>query len=304
VDITILENAIQQLVSDFYVRPHDFFHEQELHTHFYGLCREKLGTEVTSDHCEVSLFRHEYETIWRYSRKKNKYGKRYDQGRGTKAGTFDFAILSREFVKTNSYLTVVNKDEDRRANLRTTHARDRCSPAIDIGIEFKMAHLAKSLRVRRGDVNKLSEGMLIDARKLAHERVKLGYLLGFSHGPLPSNEQAEEITKTCRAEFETISPEGQLRILLASPDVSTTDPLRTWCVEMPAAPMAVLEEPIKFLELSKASRKCMVRLGLSSVGELVLKTERDLLQCKGGSAEIVDEIHHALARHHLKLLAS
>ena len=43
---------------------------------------------------------------------------------------------------------------------------------------------------------------------------------------------------------------------------------------------AVLERPIADLNLSVRARKCMVRLGMSTLGELVRKTGDDLLECR------------------------
>ena len=43
---------------------------------------------------------------------------------------------------------------------------------------------------------------------------------------------------------------------------------------------ALLERPISDLNLSVRARKCMVRLGLNTIGELVRKTGDDLLECR------------------------
>jgi hypothetical protein len=77
------------------------FHERELHSTFYQLCRSVFGHARPIDlNSDITLFRQEYETIWRYRRKDNPpFSKRYEtEG---KAGTFDFVILNKGFVKTN-----------------------------------------------------------------------------------------------------------------------------------------------------------------------------------------------------------
>ncbi len=43
---------------------------------------------------------------------------------------------------------------------------------------------------------------------------------------------------------------------------------------------ALLDRPIADLNLSVRARKCMVRLQLSTIGELIRKTGDDLLECK------------------------
>jgi len=43
---------------------------------------------------------------------------------------------------------------------------------------------------------------------------------------------------------------------------------------------ALLERPISDLNLSVRARKCMARLGLTLIAELIRKTGDDLLECK------------------------
>jgi DNA-directed RNA polymerase subunit alpha len=64
---------------------------------------------------------------------------------------------------------------------------------------------------------------------------------------------------------------------------------------------AVLGRPISDLNLSVRARKCMVRLGLTSVGELVRKTGDDLLECKNFGVTSLNEVRDKLAQYGLKL---
>ena len=64
---------------------------------------------------------------------------------------------------------------------------------------------------------------------------------------------------------------------------------------------ALLSRPISELNLSIRARKCMVRLGLTSVGELVRKTGDDLLECKNFGVTSLNEVKEKLAQHNLKL---
>jgi DNA-directed RNA polymerase subunit alpha len=64
---------------------------------------------------------------------------------------------------------------------------------------------------------------------------------------------------------------------------------------------ALLTRPISDLNLSVRARKCMVRLGLSTVGELVRKTGDDLLECKNFGVTSLNEVREKLSQHSLKL---
>ena len=92
---------------------------------------------------------------------------------------------------------------------------------VDAAIEFKMAHRRQHADVMNAAITSLHNGMVCDARKLAKERVAVGYLLGFSHGPLPMPGQAQEIVQACVNEHQNHLAAGvpaQIRVLIATPD--------------------------------------------------------------------------------------
>jgi DNA-directed RNA polymerase subunit alpha len=64
---------------------------------------------------------------------------------------------------------------------------------------------------------------------------------------------------------------------------------------------ALLERPISDLNLSVRARKCMVRLGISTVGELIRKTGDDLLECKNFGVTSLNEVREKLEQHGLRL---
>ncbi len=64
---------------------------------------------------------------------------------------------------------------------------------------------------------------------------------------------------------------------------------------------ALLDRPISDLNLSVRARKCMVRLGLSTVGELVRRTGDDLLECKNFGVTSLNEVREKLELHSLRL---
>jgi DNA-directed RNA polymerase subunit alpha len=64
---------------------------------------------------------------------------------------------------------------------------------------------------------------------------------------------------------------------------------------------AMLSRPIADLNLSVRARKCMVRLGLTTIGELVRKTGDDLLECKNFGVTSLNEVREKLTEMGLKL---
>lgn len=64
---------------------------------------------------------------------------------------------------------------------------------------------------------------------------------------------------------------------------------------------ALLDRPIADLNLSVRARKCMVRLGLNTIGELVRRTGDDLLECKNFGVTSLNEVREKLTQQGLKL---
>lgn len=64
---------------------------------------------------------------------------------------------------------------------------------------------------------------------------------------------------------------------------------------------ALLERPISDLNLSVRARKCMARLGLNTIGQLVRKTGDDLLECKNFGVTSLTEIREKLTQFGIKL---
>jgi len=64
---------------------------------------------------------------------------------------------------------------------------------------------------------------------------------------------------------------------------------------------ALLDRPMADLNLSVRARKCMTRLGLTTIGELVRKSADDLLECKNFGVTSLTEIREKLEQAGLKL---
>ncbi len=74
-------------------------------------------------------------------------------------------------------------------------------------------------------------------------------------------------------------------------------------IDLDLAPeqQALLDRPISILNLSVRARKCMQRLNLSTVGDLIRKTGDSLMECKNFGVTSLNEVRKKLAEHGLKL---
>jgi DNA-directed RNA polymerase subunit alpha len=64
---------------------------------------------------------------------------------------------------------------------------------------------------------------------------------------------------------------------------------------------ALLSRPISDLALSVRARKCMIRLGIGTIGELIRHTGDELLECKNFGVTSLNEVREKLTAHGLKL---
>jgi DNA-directed RNA polymerase subunit alpha len=64
---------------------------------------------------------------------------------------------------------------------------------------------------------------------------------------------------------------------------------------------AILDRPISDLNLSVRARKCMVRLGINTISELMRKTADDLLESKNFGVTSLNEVRAKLEAMSLKL---
>ncbi len=70
---------------------------------------------------------------------------------------------------------------------------------------------------------------------------------------------------------------------------------------LPADAQAILDRPISDLNLSVRARKCMVRLGMTTISELIRRTGDDLLECKNFGVTSLNEVREKLVQFGLKL---
>jgi DNA-directed RNA polymerase subunit alpha len=79
-------------------------------------------------------------------------------------------------------------------------------------------------------------------------------------------------------------------------------PLEVFEPEMLSADeQALLAKPVSDLNLSVRARKCMIRLGINTIGELIRRTGDDLLECKNFGVTSLNEVREKLSSLSLKL---
>jgi DNA-directed RNA polymerase subunit alpha len=71
--------------------------------------------------------------------------------------------------------------------------------------------------------------------------------------------------------------------------------------EMSQEEKALLAKPISDLNLSVRARKCMTKLGIQTVGELILHTGDELMECKNFGVTSLNEVREKLTELNLKL---
>jgi len=71
--------------------------------------------------------------------------------------------------------------------------------------------------------------------------------------------------------------------------------------QIPQAPPEVLNKPVAELELSVRSRKCLQRLNITTLGELAMRTEAELLGTKNFGQTSLAEVKERLRQYNLSL---
>lgn len=239
---------LKKLGEEFQENPREYFHENDIHAKFWNLGKGKFGTAKTNDDkpeeaITIDLFRHEYNTIWRYSRKgdnksqdfNGSFKRRYwgesgesgesEEKENSKTGCFDFALLNDRFVRNHDEFTVINKEEPLRNALRKLDLKNPTNldkrpvknKAVLVGVEFKMIHFGQVKKVTNGVFESFIDGMNADCRKLRLEGVPYAFSVGFSHGELGSDNNVLKKMTACLDQFCDVSPDSKFRILIFTP---------------------------------------------------------------------------------------
>lgn len=129
------------------------------------------------------------------------------------------------------------------------------------------------------------------------ELITLGDLTRVTEAELLGNKNFGE---TSLIEIREIMSSQGLTIGMYAHEKSVAEePMDT--SHLSADEQAMLDRPVSDLNLSVRARKCMTRLGINTIGELVRKSGDDLLECKNFGVTSLVEVREKLEQIGLKL---
>lgn len=177
------------------------------------------------------------------------------------------------------YLKDVNASRDMFYDEDEKRRRDRLSQVMNVPVtDFELSVRSRNCLQKMGimtlgDLAKTSEAELLASKNFGETSlVEIREMMdakGLSLGMMAK---------------ETMAPEP-----VYEPEVMTPDEA------------ALLDRPISDLNLSVRARKCMVRLGINTIAELVRRTGDDLLECKNFGVTSLNEVREKLTIKNLKL---
>jgi DNA-directed RNA polymerase subunit alpha len=181
---------------------------------------------------------------------------------------------ARLFLKDASASGDMFYDEE-AAKRRDRMAQVLSIPVSDFELSVRSRNCLQKMGVRTlGDLTRITEQELLNSKNFGETSLTEIREMLASKG-LDLGQFAHEKTEPEPVQFDTshLSPDEQ----------------------------AQLDRPIADLNLSVRARKCMVRLGLNTIGELIRKTPDDLLECKNFGVTSLNEVREKLTSIGLKL---
>lgn len=159
------------------------------------------------------------------------------------------------------------KEEERVRNILKT-------PVTDFELSVRSRNCLEKMGIMvLGDLTKISESELLGSKNFGETSlVEIREMLS-AKGLRIGQHSAEAVKQEEPVDHSHLSPDEQ----------------------------ALLDRPISDLNLSVRARKCMNRLGMSSIGELMRKSGDDLLECKNFGVTSLNEIREKLTQAGLKL---
>ncbi|MDP7017974.1 MAG: DNA-directed RNA polymerase subunit alpha C-terminal domain-containing protein [Pirellulaceae bacterium] len=147
-------------------------------------------------------------------------------------------------------------------------------PVTDFELSVRSRNCLEKMGIRTlGDLTRVPEQTLLQSKNFGETSlVEIREMLqskGLELGQFASDKAETEVTY----DYGDLSPDEQ----------------------------ALLDRPISDLNLSVRARKCMVRLGLNTLGELIRKTGDDMLECKNFGVTSLNEVREKLTQIGLKL---
>ncbi|MDR0870512.1 MAG: tetratricopeptide repeat protein, partial [Planctomycetaceae bacterium] len=176
------------------------------------------------------------------------------------------------FLKDAIASSEMHFDEE-AARKRDQISRVLSLSASDLEFSNRVRDVLRTLKINTlGDLCALSEQELMSAKNFG-ETSLIEIKEQLSLKGLKLGQFAEEKPEPEPVEVDTLTPDEQ----------------------------AVLNRPVADLNLSVRAKKCMNRLNIQTIGELVRKTQDELLKCKNFGVTSLKEIRERLTAFNLKL---
>lgn len=149
------------------------------------------------------------------------------------------------------------------------------TPVSDFELSVRVRNCLKKMNIRTlGDLTRVTEQQLLSSKNFG---------------------------ETSLQEIKKIMEEKGLRIGQALEEGAKYDNRFRPQAQLSEAEQAVLKKPVTDLHLSVRARKCMNKLGITTLGELIQKTADELLEIKNFGHTSLNEVREKLAAHGLKL---
>lgn len=146
-------------------------------------------------------------------------------------------------------------------------------PVTDFELSVRSRNCLQGMDIQSlGDLTTISEQELLAGKNFGETSLKEVRELMALHG-LKVGQNLHEKPREANSDFRDLSPEEQ----------------------------AILGQPVADLNLSVRSRKCMTRLGITTIGELLSRTPDELLSAKNFGVTSLNEIRAKLTEQNLKL---
>lgn len=178
---------------------------------------------------------------------------------------------ARLYLKDASASGVMSDDDVRKQHDR--FAQVLGTPVTDFELTVRSRNVLQKMGIRTlGDLTRITEQELLSSKNFG---------------------------ETSLAEIRDMLGSKGLVIGQFAHEKAEPEPIDTSA--FPADSQAQLDRPLSELNLSVRARKCMVRLGLNTIGELIRKTGDDLLECKNFGVTSLNEVREKLTEMGLKL---
>lgn len=178
---------------------------------------------------------------------------------------------ARLYMKDAAASGVYSDDGSLRPHDRQSQVLDR--PIADFELSVRSRNVLQKMGIKTvGDLTRVSEQQLLSSKNFG---------------------------ETSLVEIRDMLTAMGLAIGQFAHETVEVEPVDT--TNMPPDAQAQLERPVAELNLSVRARKCMVRLGINTLGELIRRTGDDLLECKNFGVTSLNEVREKLQGIGLKL---